>query len=370
MCIRDRLDKELQANFRISTDEMQSVGKDKVRVEVRPIQPIEKIKLKRIKRSFKMKEKVLKDGEKLVLDNIDLSGYRIMHQRMEGLSHDEFTNRPKVVSEISYIKEPMVFTEYNLTAEISRYLNKPCLQINKIIRSTQEGFEGILKLVNQFNEALYDHVIPRLFKLLYDIQSEQEEQEYEVALVKEPPVSPGYYEMNADQEMIVGINLPRTKNRDTSVGKINDLDGSYVSHKVEKNPAVQDYLDNSFHLDNYCFDSVPERDFFWHILHSKTIDKIWFTGMLTHGQSEFFIQYVDPDTHRVRSYYPDFLIRKKDGSLVMVEIKGENMIDHPTVKAKQEYAEMIAKASDVEMSYEIIPSKQAKDGNFDRSFLI
>ena len=308
------LDKELQANFRISTDEMQSVGKDKVRVEVRPIQPIEKIKLKRIKRSFKMKEKVLKEGEDLGLESIDLSGYRIMHQRMEGLSHDEFTGRPKVVSEISYIKEPMTFTEYNVTAEISRYLNKPCLQINKIIKSTQEGFDGILKLVNQFNEVLYDHIIPRLFKLLYDIESEQEEQEYEVALVKEPPVSPGYYEMNAAKDMIVGINLPKSKQLGSLIEDTNDISGSYLSNKVEKNPAVQEYLESSFHLDNYCFDSIPERDFFWHVLHSKTIDKIWFMGMLTHGQSEFYIQYVDPDTHRVRSYYPDFLIRKKDGS--------------------------------------------------------
>ena len=36
----------------------------------------------------------------------------------------------------------------------------------------------------------------------------------------------------------------------------------------------------------------------------------------------------------------------------MVEIKGENMINHPAVKAKQEYAEMIDKTSDVDMSYE------------------
>tara|TARA_R110002049_G_scaffold102595_1_gene248248 strand:+ start:17819 stop:20476 length:2658 start_codon:yes stop_codon:yes gene_type:complete len=335
------LDKELQANFRISTDEMQSVGKDKIDVEIRPIQPIEKIKLKRIKRSFKMNEKELKEGEKLGLDTIDLSGYRVMHQRMEGLNHNEFTNRPKEVSEISYIKEPMEFNEYNLTAEISRYLNKPCLQINKILKSTHEGFDGILELVNQFNEVLYDHIIPRLFGLLYDIESEQVETEYEVALVKEPPVSPGYYKMTAVKDMVVGI----------------------------KDSTVQPYIENTFHLDNYCFDSVPERDFFWHILHSKAVDKIWFTGMLTHGQSEFYIQYVDPDTHRVRSYYPDFLIRKKDGSLVMIEVKGENMIDHPTVKAKQEYAEMMAKASDVEMSYQIIPGKQAENGNFDRSFL-
>ncbi|KZM40813.1 type III restriction-modification protein [Marinomonas sp. SBI22] len=364
------LDKELQANFRISTDEMQSVGKDKIRVEIRPIQPIEKVKLKRIKRSFKMKDKVLKEGEKLGLDNIDLSGYRIMHQRMEGLNHDEFTNRPKgITKEISYIKEPMAFTEYNLTAEISRYLNKPCLQVNKIIKSTQEGFDGILKLVNQFNEVLYDHIIPRLFKLLYDIETEQEEQEYEVALVKEPPVFPGYYEMNAAKDMIVGINLPIKSKASPTFKGIKDGAADYLVNGKQKNPAVQEYLNNSFHLDNYCFDSIPERDFFWHVLQSKTVDKIWFTGMLTHGQSEFYIQYVDPDTHRVRSYYPDFLIRKKSGALVMVEVKGENMIDHPTVKAKQEYAEMIAKASEIDMSYVVIPSRKAAAGNFDRSIL-
>lgn len=335
------LDKELQANFRISTDEMQSVAKDKIAVQIRPIQPIEKIKLKRIKRKFKMTEKQLKEGQKLGLSNIDLSSYRLMHERMEGLNHDEFTNKPKVTQEITYIEDRFEFTQYNLTAEIARYLNKPCLAISKIINSTQEGFEGILELVNQFNEVLYDHIIPRLFALLYDIESEQEEVEYEVALVKEPPVHPGYYEMTAAKDMVVGV----------------------------KDSAAKPYLSNSFHLDNYCFDSIPERDFFWHILQSNKIDKIWFTGMLTHGQSEFYIQYVDPDTHRVRSYYPDFLIKKNDGSFVMIEVKGENMIDHPTVKAKQEYAEMIAKASSIDMSYELIPSRQAKEGNFDRSFL-
>lgn len=364
------LDKELQANFRISTDNMQAVGKDKITVQIRPKQPIEKIKLKRIKRSFNMTEKELKKGEKLGLDSIDLSGYRIMHQRSEGLNIGEFNNRPKEVAEISYIKEPMEFTEYNVTAEISRYLNIPCLLINSIIDSTQEGFEGILKLINQFNEVLYDHIIPRLFALLYDIESEQEESEYEVALIKEPPVSPGYYEMTAAKDMVVGINQPISDGSANPTQSFIEDAASYKAGGVEKNPAVVPFLDNSFHLDNYCFDSIPERDFFWHVLQSKTVDKIWFTGMLTHGQSDFYIQYVDPDTHRVRSYYPDFLIRKRNGALVMIEIKGEHMIDHPTVKAKQEYAEMIAKASEIDMAYEIIPSKQAKEGNFDRTVLI
>lgn len=337
----ETLEAELQANFRISTDEMQNAGKDKIAVQIKPVKPIEKIKLKRIKRKFNMKPKELVDGQELGLKKIDVSGYRIMHQQVDGLTADEFANRPKQTTEITHIKEQVEFTRYNLTAEVARYLNTSCLKIEQVIDSTKEGFDEILKMVNQFNETLYDHVIPRLFGLLYDIESEQEEEEFEVSIVKEPPLDPGYYEMSASKGMVVGI----------------------------KDEAAKDYVNHSFHLDNYCFDSKPERDFFWHVLQAKKVDKIWFTGMLTHGQSDFFIQYVDPDTHQVRSYYPDFLIRKNDGSLIMVEIKGEHMIDHPTVKAKQEYAEMMAKASQVPMSYEIIPSKQAASGSFNRSFM-
>jgi len=337
----ETLDKELQANFRISTDEMQDAGKDKIAVQIKPVKPIEKIKLKRIKRKFNMKPKELVEGQELGLKKIDVSDYKIMHQQVDGLTADEFANRPKQTFEITHIKEQIEFTRYNLTAEVSRYLNKSCLQIEKVIESTQEGFDEILKMVNQFNETLYDHVIPRLFALLYDIESEQEEEEFEVSIVKEPPLEPGYYEMSAAKDMVVGIS----------------------------DESVKDYIDQTFHLDNYCFDSKPERDFFWHVLHAKTVDKIWFTGMLTHGQSDFFIQYVDPDTHQVRSYYPDFLIRKADGSLVIVEIKGEHMIDHPTVKAKKEYAEMMANASQIPMSYEIIPGKQAQTGSFDRKLI-
>ena len=64
--------------------------------------------------------------------------------------------------------------------------------------------------------------------------------------------------------------------------------------------------------------------------------------MLTHGQSEFFIQYIDPDSRMVRSYYPDFLFEKDDGTYVIVEVKGDNMIDDPVFQAKKAYAEQMA----------------------------
>ena len=43
--------------------------------------------------------------------------------------------------------------------------------------------------------------------------------------------------------------------------------------------------------------------------------------MLTHGQMEFFVSYIDPESNTLRNYYPDFLVQKKDGSYVIVEVK-------------------------------------------------
>lgn len=332
------LDKELQANFRISTDEMQNVSSNKEKFSIRPVKPIEKIKIKRIRRKFNLKEKKLKEGAELKLKNIELDKYMLMHTQQKGLTQADSTV-PKHTEELTDRKNIIVFSRFSLTAEVSRYLNKPCLLIEEIIDSTVEGYDEIIKLINRYNEVLYDYVIPRLFSLLYEIESEQVEEEHEIALVNEPPLDKGCYTMNATRELTI----------------------------QKSDPKISEYIDNTFHLDTYCFDSIPERDFFWHVLQSKKVDKIWFTGMLTHGQSDFFIQYVDPDTHRVRSYYPDFLIKKSDDSYVMIEIKGEHMVDSENVQAKKEYAQMIAEASN--MSYELIRGKQAQEGTFDRDFL-
>ncbi|EJE8558120.1 hypothetical protein [Vibrio vulnificus] len=89
----------------------------------------------------------------------------------------------------------------------------------------------------------------------------------------------------------------------------------------EADLTIADCVGKSFHVGNYCFDSNPERQLFWDMLHDNKVSKIWFTGMLTHGQSYFVIHYVDTEVQGVRSYYPDFLIQKKDGSYVMIEVK-------------------------------------------------
>jgi hypothetical protein len=188
-----------------------------------------------------------------------------------------------------------------------------------------------LERVNEFNELLYDWVIPKLFDVLYAIKEFESSEAYEVDLVKVP--DNGYYEVSGKPHLIV-------------------CEGD-AGHDAGK----------SFHLDTYCFDSNPERELFWRLLRDGRVARLYFTGMLTHGQSDFFVQYIDPEAHSIRSYYPDFLVQGADGTFIIVEVKGDNRIEEPVVKAKQAYAEQLAGASG--MTYRIIKGTDANAGRVD-----
>lgn len=69
-----------------------------------------------------------------------------------------------------------------------------------------------------------------------------------------------------------------------------------------------------------------------------------------------------PSFYMIRSYYPNFVIQKTDGSYMIIEVKGDNMIDDPVVLAKKEFAEQMASAS--RMTYSIIKGTDATNGNY------
>ena len=332
----DILNDELQQNFRISAQEFQGSGTDKELVEVRVVPPPRKIKLRRIHRQFELKEKQPAKRLSLELEKADTDQYKLLHYQQEGLSAADAAKKALGPSEdLSHLREQRTFSEITLVGEIARYLNKPCLMIQDTLATTEEGMAKILEYINEYNELLYDWIIPRLFHAMYEITPEEKTEEYEVELIKVP--TQGYYEVSADKDKILRMNDTRLKGLPT---------------------------DRSFHLDTYCFDSAPEQDLFWRLLRDQKIKEVYFTGMLTHGQTDFYIQYIDPESHTVRSYYPDFLFKKEDDSYVIVEVKGEHKMDDPVVKAKQEFAEQIAVASG--MSYKIIGGKDVTgDGYHD-----
>lgn len=322
----DILNDELEQNFRISIDDMQKVGHEKETYQVRVVAPPLKIKLKRVRTHYEIKEKTVSSGIDLELHKADVDKYRMMHIEQLGLNSSAQT----VTTDITSRRDKRVFSELTLVAEVSRYLNKSCLVIEDILSNSLEGNKKILAAVNEFNELLYDWIIPHLFKALYDIEPSVKHEEYEVELVKTP--DEGFYSLSAQPALVV------------------------------KKSQVAENADKSFHLDTYCFDSDPERNLFWNLLKDGRVKKVFFTGMLTHGQSDFFIQYIDPESHTVRSYYPDFLVQKDDDTFVIIEVKGDNKIDDPIVLAKQEFAGQIATASG--MTYRMIKGSDAAAGRY------
>ncbi|MBX3266319.1 MAG: hypothetical protein KF831_06380 [Acidobacteria bacterium] len=328
------LEDELQQNFRISGDDLENAGKDKETVEVRVVPPPVKIKIKRISSRFEMRDKPIEEGFALGLEQIDKDKYRLLHIEQQGL--EEHRNAAfKKVEDLTAQRERRSFSEITLVAEIARYLNLRPLQVEEIVSQTKEGIEGILESVNEFNELLYDAVIPKIFDSRYELREFKSEDEHEIELVKPPPAGKDFYSVRAEPEKIV-------RNIDSQIAE---------------------FVSKSFHLDAYCFDSNPENVLFRDLLADERVKKIYFTGMLTHGQTDFYIQYIDPDSHTVKRYYPDFLVQLEDDSWLIVEVKGDNLIEASVVQAKAAYARQLAAAS--QMRYSIIKGTDAGAGNYE-----
>lgn len=337
------LNDELQQNFRISADELQKVAADKERVQVRVVEPPVKIKLVRVRKQHTLREKTLAPGTSLGLDRADkeawnqlVERYRLIETQQDGLIITDAARSAVSRSfDLTLRREKRTFSRLTLVAEISRYLNRQPSEIEELLDSTKEGTVELVAVANEFNEVLYDEIIPRLFRLMFDLNESQKTEEHEVELIKLP--LNGYYEVTAAKDKI-----------------------------IRSEDVKEAYLEKSFHLDTYCFDSNSERTLFWDLLRERRVKKIYFTGMLTHGQSDFFIQYIDPDSRPVRSYYPDFVFLREepDGGekYVIVEVKGDHQIDDTIVQAKKDFAQQIAVASGME--YRIIKSTDADERRY------
>ena len=178
---------------------------------------------------------------------------------------------------------------------------------------------------------LYERIIPYIFNAIFEVSCTTSVVEKEVELLRYP-VGKDFYEYYAEPDMVVNVNQSQFDKTDD--GKVRIL------------------RDKSFHTDNYCFDSVPERQCFWQYIMSEKVKEVYFTGMFTSKYNGLAIQYIDPETHTVRSYYPDFISFLDDDTIQIVEVKGDNKIDDLVVKAKADAAEEMAIES--KMAYRMI----------------
>ena len=323
------LEDELQQNFRLTTEELQKIKQEKIQYEVRVLKK-KSIKLTQVRQMYECRPKELKKRVAFGLDSWDVTPYILIHTEQNALPQRGKRLSSAVREEdITHLKTRRAWTSYTLVAEIARYLNESPLKIETLLRDSEEGLDVLLAKVNEFNELLYDKVIPALFRELYDISSYEKKEEQEIELVREP--EGGFYSIHGDPEKTE--LFARWANKAAQAAK-------------------------SFHLDTYCFDSFPERDFFLNVIGQEKAREIYFTGMLTHGQSDFRINYIDPETHTVRSYYPDFLIRTAEDEWLVVEVKAAFSMQDAVIQAKRDFAEKMLAASNIK--YMMVPHTAVK----------
>ncbi|MBQ6007041.1 MAG: DEAD/DEAH box helicase family protein [Kiritimatiellae bacterium] len=334
------LAEELQNNFRLNLDDFTGAGdKGKISVCVKIVPPPVTVRLKRIRKNYELIELNLDRKVDFKLGEIDPLKYAVVESETDLKRVGKDAGTKKVIEDA---KENREYSPLTLTAEVARYLGKSCIEVRRVLEESKDGIDAVVAAVNKFNEILYDTVIPTLFKAFYTLEEKTETDEVELRLVK--PVK-------------------------VKVGKGGKVDADIVADQFRVKPELlaslgdgffAKYAAKSFHLDNYCFDSQPEMDFFKTVLKDEDVEHLYFTGMLTSDKTDFAIPYIDPESNALRSYYPDFLAQKKDGSYVIVEVKGENKIDDAVVQAKARSATQLASAN--AMTYEMIPGMKASYG--------
>ena len=312
----DTLEDELRNNYNMEIDDMNNRSKSsRSTYKVRVLPPPRSIRLKRLWHEYTLLEKEYREPVDFELSDLDETRYEAtVYQRGSlriGLSEKEHN--------IDSARDQMRYSEFSLIGEISRYMNIPCLTISRILRESVDGADIIVAAVNRHNEILDDVVIPKIFHTLYEVKGVQRSEDVDMVLLREPKDA-GYYEFSADDELVI------TKGH---------------SSLTESEEA------KSFHADTYCFDSKPERECFLQYITNNKVKEIYFTGMFTADQGDLAVHYYDPESRRVRKYYPDFLAQMEDGSYQLIEVKGDNKIDNTVVRAKKEAAEEMAVASGI-----------------------
>ena len=318
----DILNAELTKNFRVSIDDISNSGdgKHKEVYQVRLLKP-KKLVLKHISHKYHLEEKDYSAPIDFRLDSIDYDKYDTHVYEKQSLADERIIKKEAVDLGGSH-----TYTPYMLVAEISRYLNITCLLAERILTESVDGIGKIAETVSKYNNILGDVIVPTIFNALYEVTCETISEEKQVDLLQMPEGKEAY-EFLALPELVETDDDAQFAQADT-FGKM--------------------FREKSFHTDKYCFDSKPEKECFLQYIFSDRVKEVYFTGMFTSKYNGLAIQYIDPETNAIRSYYPDFITTLNDGTIQIIEVKGDNKIDDTIVLAKAAAAREMASASKME----------------------
>jgi len=217
------------------------------------------------------------------------------------------------------IEEDFVDT-YSFAVELSFLYRLPLMMIYEKIK--------ILYPEGEIPESHAFEIKKQLEEKLKNYDIKEEEIEIALALVK--PKS--FNKEETDGKTIYTTEIVYHKDKENLLLK-------YERFKEQNKEWYQ--LEFGFHYSPYKFDSNPEKDFFEQLLvmlneNPANVEDIYFTGAITDpNKTDFIFEYKGKDG-RWHNYTPDFLIKKKNGKMLIVEIKAEPFKEETKEKAVKE----------------------------------
>jgi len=209
---------------------------------------------------------------------------------------------------------------YSFACELSSLYRLPLMIIYEKIKALYPDGEipesHTIEIRKQLEEQLKNYTIT--------------EEEIEVALALIKPQS--FNKEEKEGQIIYTTEIVYHKDKENLLLK-------YERFKEQNKGWYQ--LEFGFHYSPYNFDSNPEKDFFEQLLlmlneNPADVEDIYFTGAITDpNKTDFIFEYKGKDG-RWHNYTPDFLIKKKNGKMLIVEIKAEPYRDPEKEKAIKE----------------------------------
>jgi hypothetical protein len=264
----------------------------------------------------------------------------------EILTPEEFS-RKKILVVIAQEKvkiEPDYIDIYSLAVEISSLYRLSLMDISEKLKSLYPDGEipelEAIEIKKQIEGQLKN------YKIII------EELEQALALIRKE----GFKEEKKDDKSIYVTEIIFHKDK---------ADKLLLRYEEFIKRYKQPRLPFGFHYSPYNFDSEPEREFFESVLRELNedpdkVEDIYFTGAIDDpNKTDFFFEYKDKDG-RWHNYTPDFLIRKKNGKMLIVEITGER--DRGNKPLKEKEMRKVEKLNPERLKYEILETKREELG--------
>lgn len=264
----------------------------------------------------------------------------------EILTPEEF-GRKKILVTIAQEKikiEPDYIDIYSLAVEISSLYRLPLMDTYEQLKSLYPDGEVLepeaVGIKKQIEEQLKN------YKIITEVL------EQALALIRKE----GFKEEKKDEKSIYVTEIIFHKDK---------ADKLLLRYEEFIKRYKQPRLPFGFHYSPYNFDSEPEREFFESVLRELNenpdeVEDIYFTGAIDDpNKTDFFFEYKDKEG-KWHNYTPDFLIRKKNGKMLIVEITGER--DRGNKPLKEKEMRKVEKLNPERLKYEILETSRDELG--------